>query len=83
MSCSIILENVRTTISQQSSKLVEKTSFSGSALQSPELSRLALNALMRREMRVRQSRSRLFWTHFRKHNVPQNANSAEPVGSAS
>lgn len=60
MACSIINRTTQTTIGRNG-QVVEKSKVSGSALQNPDLSRMTLDALMRKQMRTPRGNARGFW----------------------
>lgn len=76
MNCSIINHSTSTSLGRDSEGF-EKHEFSASALQSPEVSRLALNSLIRRQQRTKQGSSRAFWAHLLSRKGAANGNTAE------
>jgi len=76
MNCSIINHSTSTSLGRDSED-AEKYEFSPSALQSPEVSRLALNSMMRRQQRTKQGPARSFWAHLLSRNSAANGNTAE------
>lgn len=76
MNCSIINHSTATSLGDDGERF-EKYEFSASALQSPEVSRLALNSLIRRQQRTKQGPARAFWAHLLSRTHAANGNSAE------
>lgn len=76
MTCSIINRSTRTTIGRND-QAFDKSKNSGSALQSPDLSRMRLDALMRKQMRISQTPDRSYWAHFMNRTQSANGNATE------
>lgn len=74
MTCSIINHATATNIGRDS-ELSEKTDFSPTALQRPEVSRLTLDAMIRRQKRTRENSARLFWSQLLSRTTAANGNS--------
>lgn len=77
MNCAIINQQTQTTYGQNGSQNVDKVQFSGSALQTPDVSRLTLETLMRRQMRPQTGTARGFWSHFMTRHAIANHNIAD------
>ncbi len=76
MNCSIINNTTSTNLGGDHEG-TEKVEFSASALQRPEVSRLALDTLIRRQKRTRENSSRLFWSQLLGRTSAANGNAAE------
>lgn len=73
MVCSVLSENVKILMNE---KDAAKTSYRGSALQSPDISRAELAAMLRRAMRTQSPQHRQsYWTAFMDGYKAQTANS--------
>lgn len=74
MNCSIINDTTATSLGRDNEG-AEKHELSASALQRPEVSRLALDALIRRQKRTRENSARLFWSQLLSRTTAANGNS--------
>jgi hypothetical protein len=81
MNCAIINKQTQTIIGRNGIEAFDKVQFSGSALQNPELSRMTLNALIRRQMRSHTGTARTFWAHFMTRHAIANHNTADQATS--
>jgi hypothetical protein len=75
MTCSIINRTTQTTIGRN--QVLDKSQSSVSGLQRPDINRMTLDALMRKQMRVRQGNARPFWSYFMNRNDSANTNIPE------
>ncbi len=74
MNCSIFDHKTRVTICFENNKPFENNKLTGNALQNPDISRLTVNALVRRKARATTGFSRGFWSRFRSQPASANTN---------
>ena len=77
MSCSIINQTTQTTLTHDKGHPFDKSAFFGNAQQSPDISRMTLDALIRRQMRSRTASAPSYWSHFLSRNTVANGNDAD------
>lgn len=79
MNCSIINRTTQTIIGRNFTGFPDAAldQSRSSALQRPDINRMNLNALMRKQMRIRQGTARPFWSYFSTRHESANCNIPE------